>query len=171
MIMLRVDLGRLGREGSVLVETHVPADDRLWRDSDLVWASDVDVCLAAAFVGTGEVVVRGTVGGVLEQVCRRCLRPVSTDFEDEVTLVFAPGQDDDDSDEGGSYVFEPEGAELDLSGGLREEVLLVVNPYVVCEPECRGLCSCGANLNEGPCDCSDEEPDPRWDALQSQKDK
>ena len=171
MTMLRVDLGLLGREGSVLVEARVPADDGLWRDSDLVWAGDVDVRLAASFAGTGEVVVRGTVGGVLEHVCRRCLRPVSTDFEDEVTLVFVPGREDDDWDDGGACVFEPEGAVLDLSGGLREEVLLAVNLYVVCEPECRGLCSCGANLNEGPCDCSVQEPDPRWEALQSQKDE
>ena len=110
MTMLRVDLGLLGREGSVLVEARVPADDGLWRDSDLVWAGDVDVRLAASFAGTGEVVVRGTVGGVLEHVCRRCLRPVSTDFEDEVTLVFVPGREDDDWDDGGACVFEPEGA-------------------------------------------------------------
>lgn len=171
MIMLRVDLGRLGREGSVLVEARVPADDGLWRDSDLVWAGDVDVRLTASLAGTGEVVVRGTVGGVLEHVCRRCLRPVSTDFEDEVTLVFVPGREDADADDGGAYVFEPEGSELDLTGGLREEVLFAVNLYVVCEPECRGLCSCGANLNEGPCYCGEQEPDPRWQSLLSQKDK
>ena len=171
MIMLRVDLGRLGREGSVLVEARVPTDDGLWRDSDVVWAGEVDVRLTASLAGTGEVVVRGTVGGVLEHVCRRCLRPVSTDFEEEVTLVFVPGPGDDDSDDGVAYAFEPRGAELDLSGGLREEVLLAVNPYVVCKPDCRGLCSCGANLNEGPCDCSDEELDPRWEALQTQQDK
>ena len=171
MTMLRVDLGRLGREGSVLVEARIPADDGLWRDSDLVWAGDVDVRLAASVAGTGEVVVRGTIGGMLEQECRRCLRPVSTDFEDEVTLVFVPGQANEDSDGGGAYLFEPEGSELDLSSGMREEVLLAVNLYAVCAPGCRGLCTCGANLNEGPCGCSDEEPDRRWEALQSLKDK
>ena len=31
--MLKVDLGRLDREGTVLVEAQVPADDALWQDS------------------------------------------------------------------------------------------------------------------------------------------
>ncbi|MGB1779712.1 MAG: DUF177 domain-containing protein, partial [Longimicrobiales bacterium] len=57
-----------------------------------------------------------------------------------------------------------------LSKAVREEMILAVNPYVVCEPECRGLCpKCGANLNEGACDCTDDEVDPRWAALRDLK--
>jgi uncharacterized protein len=162
--MLRVDLGQLRREGSVLVEARVPRDDGLWQGSDLAWEDDVDVRLTASFAGTGEVVVRGRVSGVLGQECRRCLEPVSTAFEDEVTMVFTSDQVDQDA--GDSHVFQSEGSDLDLSSAVREEVILAIDPYVVCDPGCKGLCAtCGANLNEGPCDCSDEETDPRWEAL------
>ena len=168
--MLRVDLGRLAREGSVLVEAQVPADDGLWRDSDIRWNGPVDVRLRASYAGTGEVVVRGTVRGKLEQECRRCLRPVQEDFEEDLTLVFASDASGEDTYEGDAFAFDPVGGSLDLSDAVREEVILAMNPYVVCDPECGGLCPrCGKNLNEGPCDCAEMEVDPRWEALRALK--
>ena len=87
----------------------------------------------------------------------------------DVTMVFvADGSDEED--EGGAYAFEASGSELELGEAVREELILAVNPYVVCDPECKGLCSrCGANLNEGPCDCTEDEVDPRWGALRDLK--
>lgn len=164
--MLRVDLGRLDREGSVAVDARVASDDELWKDTDLDWAGDVEVRLRASFAGTGEVVARGTVGGTLLQECRRCLEPVETEFDEELTMVFVADADDDS----GAYTFEPIGDELDLSDAVREEVILAVNPFVVCKLECRGLCpQCGQNLNEGTCDCTMDEVDPRWAALRKLK--
>lgn len=167
--MLRVDLGRLGREGSVVVEGSVSADDDLWKDSDLQWAGDVDVRLRASFAGTGEVVARGKVQGTLRQECRRCLRPVETEVGNELTLVFVE-DDADVEDDGSAYVFEAAGAELDLMEAVREELVLAVNPYVLCSHDCRGFCPrCGKDLNEGPCDCTEEELDPRWATLRDLK--
>ena len=81
------------------------------------------------------------------------------------------GEDDAD-DEGGVYRIEPDGIELDLSSAVREETVLAANPYVVCDPDCQGLCpKCGTNLNEGSCDCTYDEPDPRWAVLRSLKDE
>jgi uncharacterized protein len=166
--MLRVDLGQLGREGSVVVEGRVASDDELWQDTDLTWADDVAVRLRVAYAGTGEVVARGTLEGTLVQECRRCLEPVRTEVSDELTLVFAA--DVEEGGEGGAYPLEPVGEELDLSEAVREEAVLATNPFVVCKPECRGLCpQCGQNLNEGTCDCTLDEPDPRWAALRELK--
>jgi uncharacterized protein len=54
---------------------------------------------------------------------------------------------------------------VDLAFALREELILAVPPFVECRPDCKGLCPrCGANLNDGPCDCPPRS-DPRWDAL------
>ena len=166
--MLRVDLGQLRREGSVLVEARVPGEDGLWRDSGLAWDGDVDVRLTASFAGTGEVVVRGTVGGRLSQECRRCLKAVPTDFEGDLTIVLvADGEVGEDWD---LYGFDPSKAVLDLSEAVREELVLAVNPYVVCDPGCRGLCAkCGADLNVTTCGCTEDEADPRWEALRALK--
>jgi uncharacterized protein len=170
--MLKVDLGRLDREGSVLVEAEVPADAGLWQDSGIEWAGPVDVRLRASYAGSGEVIARGTVKGTLAQECRRCLRPVKGEFEEEVTLVFSADATQEDFGEGDAYAFDPSRGELDLSEAVRGEVILAVNPYVVCDPECRGLCPrCGANLNEGACGCTAEDVDPRWEALRALKDR
>jgi uncharacterized protein len=170
--MLKVDLGRLDREGTVLVVAQVPADDALWHDSGIVWDGPVDMRLKASYAGTGQVVVRGRVKGTLAQECRRCLRPVAGKFDEEVTLVFDADATAEEDDGGEAFVFDPLSGNLDLSEAVRGEVILAMNPYVVCEPECRGLCPrCGANLNEGACGCTAEEQDPRWEALRALKDR
>jgi uncharacterized protein len=167
--MLRVNLGQLDREGSVTVEASISADDELWQNTDLRWTGDVAVKLRASFAGTGEVVARGSVAGTLRQECRRCLEPVGTPFSSDLTMVFvADGSDEEE--ESGAYAFEASGSELELGEALREELVLAVNPYVVCDPGCKGLCPrCGTNLNKGSCDCTDDEVDPRWGALRDLK--
>ncbi|MDX1645969.1 MAG: DUF177 domain-containing protein [Longimicrobiales bacterium] len=166
--MLRVDLGQLGREGAVDVEARIASDHELWKDTDLAWDDGVAVQLRASFAGTGEVVVRGTAEGTLKQECRRCLEPVHTAVAEELTMVFVSEADQDE--DGGAYPLEPVGDELDLSDAVREELVLAMNPFVVCKPECRGLCPrCGQDLNEGTCACTLEEPDPRWAALRELK--
>ncbi len=170
--MLKVDLGQLRREGGVLVEVRVPSDDALWHDSELAWAGDVDVRLSVSLAGTGEIVARGRVEGVLDQECRRCLSPVRTGFAEDLTMVFVAGPELEGGEGGDAYAFDAGAPELDLSEAVREETILAVNPYVVCDPECRGLCPrCGTNLNEGECECTAEEADPRWEALRALKDK
>lgn len=170
--MLKVDLGRVDREGSVLVEAEVPADDGIWRDSGIEWAGPVEVRLRVSFAGTGEVVARGSVKGTLAQECRRCLRPLQEKFAEEVTLVFSADVTDEDVGDGDAYAFDPSKRELDLGEAVRGEVILAMNPYVVCDPECRGLCPrCGANLNEGACGCTPEAVDLRWSALRALKDR
>jgi DUF177 domain-containing protein len=170
--MLRVDLGRLSREGTVLVEARVPAEDELWRDSGIEWNGPVDLRFRASFAGSGEIVVRGKVRGELRQECRRCLKPVSNEFGEDLTLVFVENAEGAGSEGGDEFVFDPMRGDLDLNDAVREEVILAMNPYVVCDPECRGLCPrCGADLNAGACGCTEEELDPRWEALRALKDR
>lgn len=167
--MLKVDLGQLGREGSVAVDAAIPADAELWQNTDLKWSEGVEARFRATYAGTGEVVARGSVEGELAQECRRCLKPVETPFEGELTLVFVSDGSDED---GSGYPFDEGSSELDLSEAVREEIVLAVNPYVVCTPECRGLCpQCGVDLNESSCDCTVDDVDPRWAALRDLKTK
>jgi DUF177 domain-containing protein len=167
--MLRLDLNRLAREGSVAVEAKLPADAPLWDESGISWAGPVDVSLTASHAGTGEIVVRGSVEGALEQECKRCLKPVKRSLEHDLTVVFvasdSPGAEDDD----GVHLYDPSD-ELDLGSAVREEVILAADPYVVCDPGCQGLCPrCGVNRNVDSCSCSTDEPDPRWEALRALK--
>lgn len=168
--MLKVDLGRVFREGSVLVEARIPADDAIWKDSGLEWSEPVHVQIRVSPAGSGEVVGRGSVRGTLRHECRRCLEPVSTDFAEDLTLVFVEGDAEADFADAGAFVLDRDAPDLDLGEAVREEVLLAMNPYVVCDPECPGLCpKCGADLREGACGCTETDSDSRWDALRELK--
>ena len=166
--MLRLDLARLGREGSLEVSARIPPDDPLWEDFEVTLHDAVEVNLRAMLAGTGQVVVRGSVQAELEQDCRRCLEPVRGKLDEEVTMVFVSSEDAGAEEDDEARVFDAGAPELDLSVPVLEEVVLAIDPYVVCEPECKGLCPrCGVNLNTDSCTCTTEEADPRWDALRA----
>lgn len=170
--MLRLDLARLAREGSVLLEAQIPPEDAVWEDSDLSLAGPVTVRLRARFAGSGELVVRGTVAAPLDERCRRCLDPVPVRMEENVTMVFVSSDTPGVEDDVDIRPFDAGAVSLDLSGPVREELILAADPYVVCDPDCRGLCPrCGANWNHETCDCVEEETDPRWDALRALKER
>jgi uncharacterized protein len=88
--------------------------------------------------------------------------------EEELDLVFAPLDEQDDFDEDGIRPLPQGTMDLDLGEAIREEVILSQTLLALCKPDCRGLCPhCGINLNEKRCDCSRDEPDPRWDVLRA----
>lgn len=137
--------------------------------------------------GWGEVQPRGTVSllrtpqGLLAQArlevtipeeCGRCLEPFSqmvvAEIEEEFHPIMdvntgapleAPGDED-------VFIID-ERHMLDLTEALRQAILVARPIQAVCRPDCAGLCpTCGKNLNEGPCDCSEVPTDPRWAALE-----
>ncbi len=170
--MLRLDLARLDREGSVQVEARVPADDPMWQDVEPGFSGAVDIHLRASTAGSGEIVVRGSVESDLRWECRRCLAPVEERFAPEVTMVFLPSDTPGLHEEDEARVFDARAAELDLSESVREEVILAIDPYVVCDPECKGLCPrCGTNRNVETCDCTTVGADPRWEVLRALKEE
>jgi uncharacterized metal-binding protein YceD (DUF177 family) len=70
--------------------------------------------------------------------CSLCLEEFHNVFEKDITLHYdIKGLD--------SVTIDPD---------IREEIILEHPIRILCKPDCRGLCAfCGANLNEGPCDC------------------
>jgi uncharacterized protein len=119
--------------------------------------------------------------------CGRCLANVAVrvpvDFE--LTLVpaeesQAPARSERDDPEHAPAVasFEPKdvdeetyrGKAIDLDPIVREQLLLALPGYPVCQESCKGLCPvCGANLNERDCGCDRRVPDPRWAGLMKVK--
>ena len=70
------------------------------------------------------------------------------------------------------WVFQLEGDSADLDDIITTTLVLNMDSKLLCKPDCQGLCCrCGANLNDGPCNC-EPELDPRFAALkQLLKDK
>ena len=60
--------------------------------------------------------------------------------------------------------------EFDLTEILRDTLLIAVPVKVLCQEDCRGICSgCGALLNEEPCRCQPKSIDPRFRVLEKLK--
>lgn len=164
--MLRLDLHRLRREGRTRVDADVPVEAPFWDELDVTPTRPLEVRLEAQQAGD-DVVVRGEVRGEFSLACRRCLDPVVVGIDEDLALLFREGEQDED----GEVLALPEtGTELDLTGPVREQVLLSVPRFAQCREECRGLCPhCGTNLNEAACECTVEETDERWAPLRRLK--
>jgi uncharacterized protein len=112
------------------------------------------------------VLVQGALHTTLHTECRRCIidleLPVTLEFEE---LFVSPPRRD------AEFVVGEDGI-LDLVPLVRQEVLLAMPMGALCRPNCAGLCAtCGANLNDGPCNCQQDTIDPRFAALKALKDK
>ncbi len=168
--MLALALRRLEREGTLSLRVEVPAEDPRWEGSRLHFQRALAVELEARSGAEGEVLVCGTLTGVLRDECRRCLDPLEVRVEEEVAFLFAPPDRTDLLEDPEVREIPADAVELDLFQAIREELMLRVSPYPLCRAECRGLCPrCGVNLNRERCECTLHEPDPRWDALRALK--
>ncbi|MEZ4411919.1 MAG: DUF177 domain-containing protein [Gemmatimonadales bacterium] len=95
---------------------------------------------------------RGVIRARAVLACRRCLAevPVRLNRDVDVLLTSDPEAADDPS----VYPLPPLAVQVDLTGVIREELVLDVPAFVLCREDCAGLCpTCGADLNAGPCAC------------------
>ena len=57
-------------------------------------------------------------------------------------------------------------SEIEIDDIVYDNFLMHVEGKYLCKEDCKGICpECGKDLNEGECDCSKENIDPRWSAL------
>jgi uncharacterized protein len=105
---------------------------------------------------------QGHLEASVDHECSRCL----TGFEQPLSIRlselyhYPPENAPDDA------LTVSDDAHLDLAPVVRDDFLLAVPIQAICRSDCRGLCpQCGKNWNEGPCDCPDDDIDPRWAGL------
>ena len=130
-----------------------------------------------AFTNTGRTIdVRGKFSTAIEVECGRCLRPytisVSGTIEEELPLEGMPWVPEvaEDEEELPEDEKEPlfEDNIFDLDEYLRQSILVSVPIKLLCDEECKGLCPlCGANLNDGSCECQPEVTESPFGALAS----
>lgn len=125
------------------------------------------------FVRTHDgVLVTGQLATVLEVNCNRCLEafdlPVSIEMEEEFKsrIDLRTGAHLPVTDEEEAATLIDAHHIIDLQEVVRQDLLLALPLNPLCREACKGLCPiCGANLNEGPCECEPEDVDPRWSGL------
>ncbi len=116
--------------------------------------------------------VDGTVETGIRFTCSRCLKEFPRHLSVEFDLSYMPQpkktREGDEIElkyedmEVGFY----DGARLDVNLMVIEQIELALPMKFICREDCRGLCyRCGADLNEGACQCSTTESDSRLAAL------
>ncbi len=166
----------------MLVErSRIPADgldlqiheEPYWEGVDGLWISLAPVEASFHLERTRDgILATGAFTTTAVVPCSRCSEPVSVPVSDQFVVLYLGAQETFRGEEVELAAAEMDvdvltDDRLDLSGLLRENVLLNLPLQPLCRAECRGLCSrCGINLNETSCQCRVEEPDPRLRPLQ-----
>lgn len=130
--------------------------------SRLVFTAPVAVDINYSFDGEG-FGVNGVVSSVLHMHCTKCNaefdRPFTVPFNERFLRV-----SEQEAEELECYTFSGEVLQLDKM--VLDLILLNVPLYGLCKPGCRGLCpTCGANLNNSQCACSEAAVNPAFASL------
>jgi len=165
------------RHGAALpFEFSLPPESLNELPGDVRALADLEV--RGEVTNTGEsMLVRAEVRGRFATTCSRCLQEAETAVDFTIRERFrrhdgqrSDAQDPlagDEQDDDVSYYL---GDRIDLGEVVREHVALQLPMKPVCRDDCRGLCpQCGANWNEGTCDCRPDDVDPRLAVLRSWK--
>ncbi|MBA7580148.1 hypothetical protein ES708_22039 [subsurface metagenome] len=117
------------------------------------------------------ILAKGTLHTEVEVTCSRCLSlfsyPLILNIEEEYFPItdVASGASLLLPEEPSCFTID-EHHVLDLTEAIRQYALLAIPMKLLCREDCAGLCpNCGHNLNQGPCDCSPREIEPRWSEL------
>lgn len=111
----------------------------------------------------GVLELRGDVKGKFTVPCARCMKETEQSFAAEVFETLAK-EDAEISDRDAIIPFT--GTSVDLGVAIWPSIVLTLDSKYLCQPDCKGLCiHCGADLNESPCDCKDDDIDPRLAGL------
>lgn len=163
---VKVDFRQVKPEGSEFAFA-VSAEDLELSAEGVGFPAPIELDLTATKTGD-EMIFQGTISTTAEMDCSRCLdrfeMPIRSRLQFVIQLLeINSPQDSDDED----FIVLPKTTpEYDLSGRVREAILLELPLKPLCSVSCRGLCPmCGTNLNESDCECTPDKTDERWESL------
>jgi uncharacterized protein len=151
-------IGRPGKYRDIALQAWLqPVGNALARLEE----QEVGAHLRAESVVEG-VLVTGRLEALAALDCARCLSPNSAPISVEVCELFVSTPEVAGEDE----AYRLRDTDMDLGPMLVDALTLALPLRPLCREDCRGLCAtCGTNLNEGECDCTQETLDPRWAPL------
>lgn len=109
------------------------------------------------------IAVSGVATGHWHGECKRCLSSVHESADIEIDELYQVTVTDPDA-------FPIDADQLMLLPMVRENILIAVPQFLLCRPDCKGLCpQCGVDLNVGTCSCEAPGTDDRWAVLEDLK--
>ncbi len=149
----------LGDPGSSRTETETLSLDISLTNATVAGDADVSATLRSLSDG---IVARGVATVDADLTCNRCLVVWPERMEVPFEQVFRHSPQDEDDEQ-----LVENGGWIDLEPAVHDEVTVSLPLVPLCRPDCQGLCpTCGANLNDDPCDGHAEEQDSPFAILQ-----
>lgn len=150
----------------VEVDRTVTTPDRIGAEMIGIAAeSEVRLDLRLESVTEG-VLVSGTVSGVTEGQCGRCLDPLEDSVSVYLTELFAYPDSETDKTADDEDVERIVDEEVDLEQTIIDAIATELPLSPVCRPDCPGLCQvCGVRLADAEPDHGHDVIDPRWAKL------
>ena len=107
-----------------------------------------------------------------EFTCDRCLVAFKRDVESNYKMVYLFMNKAEASPKSDITYLLRNSVYIDLTDDVRDYLMLAVPMKKLCKEDCKGLCyKCGADLNMGNCECTENEIDERWNKLLELKKK
>lgn len=111
------------------------------------------------------ITVVGSIEAKVQLVCSRCLDDFQSDLQHKFKLRFSreipadvhSGEEEVEltAEKIGLIYFQ--GEEIEFRDAVQEQVVLALPYKPLCREDCKGLCPrCGADLNSGQCNCTDD---------------
>lgn len=156
-VLVHVDERLRGAGDTLPLAGHIDQASYQLGDHEFALPDGIDYDLILTNAGEG-ILATGILRARALGTCDRCLEEAELDISGEVDgyyLFEEPEQLSDDEDEVDFYLVGEEDM-IDLAPALNDALIMETPFVVLCRPDCKGLCPhCGANLNEGPCDCAE----------------
>ena len=124
----------------------------------LILKSPLKVCGNATY--DGQIVnLKGSITGIIEVQCSRCLEPLDYQLNVEFDEDFSKLVHNEE-------IYPIEEESIELKDMVIDNIILSMPFKFLCSIECKGLCPvCGKNLNKHQCDCNKDNIDPRLAVL------
>lgn len=144
-----------------------------WQGEKINFVEPLQIIGESESFENGRILVKGEISGRINKLCSRCLKPIQHQLNTDFVSEFYP--DKGEPSEELSEEFPNQyyaGDFLQLEGLVKEQIYLSMPMQFLCSPQCQGLCPhCGNNLALEPCNCSNEQIDPRFEILKKLIDK
>ena len=136
---------------------------------DIQLMEGYEICEPVSFSGNltnmnGILELDGRLKTGYKVTCYRCLKEIEQQLDIKVFESIVNGKSDIDELDAYTYT----GNFLELNKIIEDNIILNLPMKQVCATECKGLCQkCGANLNQGPCNCIDDSMNTQMESLKN----
>lgn len=98
--------------------------------------------------------------------CDRCTESFESTLKTNFVLVFVFDEASKDADDVNCYFLRKDEHTIDITKDTIDYLSLAVPMKNICSNDCKGICpTCGKNLNNEKCECSEEVINPIWNEL------